>query len=91
MEDWPKLSPLPVEPEEDEVADDLKESTSARRKPSGPRVADPYTEEDRWATCTICCVYGNSLLHFVTPSSSMLPIFVAIGAFIPLVFCLCRL
>merc|ERR1719507_2695981 len=70
LEDFPKLSPLPVEPEEDEVADDLKESTSARRKPSGPRVADPYTEED---------------------SSSMLPIFVAIGAFIPLVFCLCRL
>jgi len=70
LEDWPKLAPLPVEPEEDEVADDLKESTSARRKPSGPRVADPYTEED---------------------SSSMLPIFVAIGAFIPLVFCLCRL
>jgi len=70
LEDFPKLAPLPVEPEEDEVADDLKESTSARRKPSGPRVADPYTEED---------------------SSSMLPIFVAIGAFIPLVFCLCRL
>ena len=25
-----------------------QESTSARRKPSGPRVADPYTEEDRF-------------------------------------------
>ena len=24
MEDFPKLAPLPVEPEEDEVADDLK-------------------------------------------------------------------
>ena len=50
--------------------DVLQESVSARRKPSGPRVADPYAEED---------------------STSMLPIFVAIGAFIPLVFCLCKL
>ena len=48
----------------------FQESTTARRKPSGPRVADPYAEDD---------------------SSSMLPIFVAIGAFIPLVFCLCKL
>jgi len=69
MEDWPKLPPLPIETEE-EIDEELKESTSARRKPSGPRVADPYAEED---------------------SSSMLPIFVAIGAFIPLVFCLCKL
>ena len=103
LSDWPKLPPLPVEQEEDELADELKvseiickaiqffalfidrsdrkeckqtkistfqESTTARRKPSGPRVADPYAEDD---------------------SSSMLPIFVAIGAFIPLVFCLCKL
>ena len=48
----------------------FQKSTTARRKPSGPRVADPYAEDD---------------------SSSMLPIFVAIGAFIPLVFCLCKL
>jgi len=70
MNDWPRLPPLPVEQEEDELADELKESTTARRKPSGPRVADPYAEDD---------------------STSMLPIFVAIGAFIPLVFCLCKL
>jgi len=70
LDDWPKLPPLPIEQEEDDVTDEHKESTSARRKPSGPRVADPYAEED---------------------SSSMLPIFVAIGAFIPLVFCLCKL
>lgn len=70
LDNWPKLPPLPIEPEEDEPNDELKESTSARRKPSGPRVADPYADED---------------------SSSLLPIFVAIGAFIPLVFCLCRL
>ena len=30
-----------------------QESTSARRKPSGPRVADPYTEEDRFDLCLI--------------------------------------
>ena len=41
-----------------------------RRKPSGPRATNPYSEED---------------------NSSMLPVFVAIGAFIPLVFCLCKL
>ena len=27
LEDFPKLAPLPVEPEEDEVADDLKVSS----------------------------------------------------------------
>jgi len=70
LADWAQLPPLPVEQEEDELSDELKESVSARRKPSGPRVADPYAEED---------------------STSMLPIFVAIGAFIPLVFCLCKL
>merc|ERR1719225_1692731 len=32
--DWPKLPPLPIEQEPDEIADDQKESTSARRKPS---------------------------------------------------------
>jgi len=70
LEDWPKLPPLPIEPEEEDIADELKEAPSARRKPSGPRVADPYSEED---------------------SSSLLPIFVAIGAFVPIVFCLCKL
>ena len=28
LEDFPKLAPLPVEPEEDEVADDLKVCTN---------------------------------------------------------------
>jgi len=70
MNDWPKLPPLPVEQEEDELADELKESTTARRKPSGPKVDNPYDETD---------------------STALLPIFVAIGAFIPLVFCLCKL
>ena len=29
LEDFPKLAPLPVEPEEDEVADDLKVCTKS--------------------------------------------------------------
>lgn len=70
LEDWPKLPPLPIEPEEEEISDAAKEPTSKRRKPSGPRAENPYEAED---------------------GSSMLPIFVAIGAFIPLVFCLCKL
>lgn len=72
LEDWPKLPPLPIEQEEEEedVTDEFEESQSARRKPSGPRVVDPYSEDE---------------------SSMLLPIFVAIGAFIPLVFVLCKL
>ncbi|XP_023340142.1 malectin [Eurytemora carolleeae] len=70
LEDWPQLAPLPLEPEEEEINEDLKESTSKRRNPSGPRVNDPYAEED---------------------SSFLLPVFVAIGAFIPILVCLCKI
>lgn len=70
LEDWPKLPPIPIEPEEDDLTEEHKESTSKRRNPSGPRAADPYSEDE---------------------SSSFLPIFVAIGAFIPIVVCLCKL
>lgn len=73
--DVPSLAPLPgvqKEPEEEEEEDELNESKSSKsRRPSGPKVADPYSEDD---TSTI-----------------LLPVFVAVGAFFPLLFCLCKL
>jgi hypothetical protein len=74
--DWPKLPPLPTEPEEEEPgSEEAKESSVKReakklRNPSGPKAKDPYESDD---------------------TTAMLPIFVAVGAFIPLVFCLCKL
>ena len=74
--DWPKLPPLPTEPEEEELgSEETKESSVNReakklRNPSGPKAKDPYESDD---------------------TTAMLPIFVAVGAFIPLVFCLCKL
>ena len=68
--DWPQLPPLPIETEEEAVADQVKETPGKNRNPSGPRAKDPYENDD---------------------PSAMLPIFVAIGAFIPLVFCMCKL
>lgn len=75
VEDVPSLAPLPgvqKEAEEEEEEDELNESKSSKsRRPSGPKVADPYSEDD---TSTI-----------------LLPVFVAVGAFFPLLFCLCKL
>lgn len=74
LEDWPKLPPLPMEPEEEDGGEAPKESTKPDskkiRNPSGPKAKDPYESDD---------------------TAAMLPIFVAVGAFIPLVFCLCKL
>jgi len=70
INDWPQLPPLPIETEEEAVADQVKETPGKNRNPSGPRAKDPYENDD---------------------PSAMLPIFVAIGAFIPLVFCMCKL
>jgi hypothetical protein len=73
--DVPNLAPLPgahKEPEEEEEEDEINESKPSKsRRPSGPRVTDPYSEDD---TSTI-----------------LLPVFVAVGAFFPLLFCLCKL
>eukprot|EP00106_Octopus_bimaculoides_P015587 XP_014783029.1 PREDICTED: malectin-B-like [Octopus bimaculoides] len=79
LDDVPKLPPLPGadtphgEEEEEEEEDESSEarSPSKSRRPSGPKVQDPYAADDT--------------------STMLLPVFVAIGAFIPLLFCLCRL
>ena len=75
--DVPKLAPLPgietnQEEEEEEEEENISESKqSASRRPSGPKVKDPYAGDDT--------------------STMLLPVFVAVGAFIPLLFCLCKL
>lgn len=57
------------EEEEDDTVNDSK--LKPLRRPSGPKVQDPYSTDDT--------------------STMLLPVFVAVGAFIPLLFCLCKL
>lgn len=69
----PQLPPIPFreEEEEPEASEPEEAKQSKHRKPSGPKVADPYED--------------------VALSSAIFPVFVAIGAFIPILFCLCKL
>ncbi|CAL1529905.1 unnamed protein product [Lymnaea stagnalis] len=75
VDDIPKLPSMPgtdvpeEEEEDDEESQSLKPQKS--RKPSGPKMKDPYAADDT--------------------SAMLLPVFVAIGAFIPLLYCLCKL
>ncbi|CAG5131675.1 unnamed protein product [Candidula unifasciata] len=80
VDDVPKLPPIPnpdqadhdvVDEDEDAGDDEGSQPKKAPRKPSGPKVRDPYAAEDT--------------------STMLLPVFIAIGAFIPLVYCLCKL
>lgn len=76
IDDIPKLPPLPgaetqrdFDDEEEEIEE--LDQKPKKRKPSGPKVKDPYAADDT--------------------SSILLPVFVAVGAFFPLLFCLCKL
>ena len=71
--DVPQLPPIPYrEEEEEEVVSEPEETKASKnRKPSGPKVPDPYED--------------------VALTSAIFPMFVAIGSFIPILFCLCRL
>ncbi|XP_052800348.1 malectin-A-like [Mya arenaria] len=76
LEDIPKLAPLQgadnSEEEEEEEEDQVNDSKQKpSRRPSGPKVKDPYSTDDT--------------------STMLLPVFVAVGAFIPVLFCLCKL
>ncbi|RUS80689.1 hypothetical protein EGW08_011555 [Elysia chlorotica] len=75
VDEVPKLPAMPgteaSEEEEDEDEDVPSTKPSKSRKPSGPKIKDPYAADD-------------------TPAM-LLPVFVAIGAFIPLLYCLCKL
>ncbi|XP_067683414.1 malectin-B-like [Haliotis asinina] len=76
LDDVPKLPALPGDSSREEVEEEEEEEvvpgkTPKSRRPSGPKVKDPYAADDT--------------------STMLLPVFVAIGAFIPLLFCLCKL
>lgn len=75
VDDVPKLPAIPgseaTEEEEDEDEEIPNAKPSKSRKPSGPKIKDPYAADD-------------------TPAM-LFPVFVAIGAFIPLLYCLCKL
>jgi len=57
--------------EEEEEEEETSEKPAKSRRPSGPKVKDPYAADDT--------------------SSILLPVIVAVGAFVPLLFCLCKL
>jgi len=80
MEEAPQLPPLPgldrrngnvEEEDEDEEGEEIDAPARKTRRPSGPKVADPYASDDT--------------------GSMMLPVFMAVGLFVPLLFCLCKL
>ena len=77
LSDAPKLATQPNDEERDDSFDDDDEIESVnqkaqnKRRPSGPKVKDPYAADDT--------------------SAMLLPVFGAIGAFIPLLYCLCKL
>lgn len=78
LEDVPQLPPLPRmdRPEvEDEEEDDTPEKKTAKEKRRRPHLEPKIVDP-----------YANE-----DPSSMIFPIIIAIAAFIPLVFCLCRL
>ena len=74
--DVPKLPPLPgIEQREDE--EEEEDSEEEIRKPRKKRTISGPKVQDPYAADDT--------------GSMMLPVFVAIGAFIPLLFCLCKL
>jgi len=75
LNDWPQLPPLQNHEESEENEEAESDDLLEDSKPSGRKPSGPKTRDP----------YENE------ESPAMLPIFVAIGAFIPLVFCMCKL
>merc|ERR1719225_381389 len=75
LNDWPQLPPLQSHEEPEENEEAESDDLLEDSKPSGRKPSGPKTRDP----------YENE------ESPAMLPIFVAIGAFIPLVFCMCKL
>lgn len=75
--DVPKLSPLPGLDKPEIIDDEEEEYEEDSTKPKKKRPSSGPKVQDPYATDDT--------------SSMMLPVLVAIGAFIPLVFCLCKL
>ncbi|XP_050408607.2 malectin-B [Patella vulgata] len=77
VEDVPKLAPLPGGDNLREETDDEEEEEIDNAKPSKSRRPSGPKAKDPYATDDT--------------STMLLPVFMAIGAFIPLLFCLCKL
>lgn len=60
-----------MEEDDDDDEESARPKPQKSRKPSGPKIKDPYAADDT--------------------SAMLFPVFVAIGAFIPLLYCLCKL
>jgi len=75
LNDWPQLPPLPTNDDSEDSDDSEPDDSMEDSRPSNRKPSGPKTRDP----------YENE------ESPAMLPIFVAIGAFIPLVFCMCKL
>jgi len=75
LSDWPQLPPLPTNDDAEDSDDSEPDDSMEDNRPSNRKPSGPKTRDP----------YENE------ESPAMLPIFVAIGAFIPLVFCMCKL
>lgn len=85
LNDWPPLPPLPQEPEEDD--DFMEEEASPSRGGNGDGGAGAGGGASKTRNPS-----GPKARdpYEMDDTSTMLPIFVAIAAFIPLVFCMCK-
>lgn len=75
IDDVPKLPPIPVEPEPIEDYNSNSNKEEPEFVPKNRRPSGPKQPDP----------------YSMDDSSFMLPVFIAIGAFIPLLFCLCKL
>jgi len=78
LSDWPALPALPSEVEEDELFDSETLGGGGPGSESNSKARNPSGPK-------------TNNPYELDESSAMLPIFVAVGAFIPLLFCLCKL
>jgi hypothetical protein len=86
MTDVPKLAPLAGSEDEDDVEEKPieKEEPSGNAPPSGSSSSSSSSPKKKREQPKITNPYSDE-------TSTLLPIFVAIAAFVPFLFCLCRL
>ena len=82
----PKLAPLAGSEDEDDVEEKPieKEEPSGNAPPSGSSSSSSSSPKKKREQPKITNPYSDE-------TSTLLPIFVAIAAFVPFLFCLCRL
>ena len=88
LSDWPSLPPLPPDPDDEEefLDEDSMAGEDQGGLGGGPGGSGPSSKTRNPSGPRTRDPYEAD-----DSTSAMLPIFVAIGAFIPLVFCLCKL